>query len=148
MDSNYKSGTWTINNTDSKYTWENSWAKINNISTNTPPYITVASTIDFVEQTEDSMMEDILSRTEDQGFLRDLVEWLRSEAPKKLKRTLKELVAPMHTGAVTYERLCEVVYQVGFRTSELIERRMILGPSNNWVAEYFKDFPPGSRSSE
>jgi hypothetical protein len=145
MDSNYNPQTWTINNTDPKHTWENSWVNINNISANTPPYITVASTIDFVEQTEESMMEDILSRTEDQGFFRDLVEWLRRYAPKKLKRTLKELVAPMHTGAVAYERLCEVVYHIGFRTNELLERRMILGPSNRWVVEYFNDFPPGSR---
>jgi len=91
------------------------------------------------------MIEDVMSRTEDRGFFRDMVEWLRKDAPKRLRSILGEFVSPMHTGPVAYDRLCEVLCQIGFRTSELIERRMILGPSNRWVVEYFDDFPPGSR---
>lgn len=137
----YKNYTWTINNIDPKYTWETNWSKTNSI--NGIPSITVTSTDD---QTDESMIEEILGRTDDQGFFKDLVSWLSVDAPKKVRRTLKEFASPMHTGIITYERLCEVVYRIGFRASELIERRMILGPSNQWVAEYFKDFPANSRS--
>lgn len=92
--------------------------------------------------TDEEMIADILSRTEDEGFFSDMVAWLRMDAPKKLRWTLQELNPPMHTGPVAYERLCEVLYQVGFRASEMLERRMALGPTNAWVRKYFEDFPP------
>ena len=87
------------------------------------------------------MIDDIMNRTEDQGFFKDVVDWLSKEAPRILLNTLEQLC---YAGPVTYSRLCEFLYDIGFRTSELIERRMILGPSNKWVVEYFKDFPLGS----
>jgi hypothetical protein len=145
MDTNYKS--WTINNMNSEYTWEikskdYKWPT----TVATIPGVTVASTYfePLPSPTEESMIEDIMNRTEDRGFFKDVVDWLDKEAPRRLQSVLKELYS--HVGSVTYDLLCEVLYRIGFRTSELIERRMILGPSNNWVAEYFKDFPPGSRN--
>lgn len=42
---------------------------------------------------------------------------------------------------MSYERLCETVHSMGFRASDVLERRMILGPSNKWVRKYFEDFP-------
>jgi hypothetical protein len=147
MDHNYKPHTWTMNNADAKYTWEIKSKAFNKWPTaNTIPGVTVASTsFQFPPApTENEMIEDVMGRTEDRGFFRDMVDWLRKDAPKRLSVMLKELVSPMHTGPVAYDRLCEVLYQIGFRTSELIERRMILGPSNRWVVEYFNDFPIGS----
>jgi hypothetical protein len=171
MDSNNNHCTWT-HNPSQGYTWEiknngYDWSKTVTVTsphnwpntvanwpntiisnnTNTIPSITVASTSFQLPRapTEDDMIEDVMSRTEDRGFFRDMVEWLRKDAPKRLRSILGEFVSPMHTGPVAYDRLCEVLCQIGFRTSELIERRMILGPSNRWVVEYFNDFPPGSR---
>lgn len=91
---------------------------------------------------EEEMIKDILSRVEDEGFFNDMVAWLRSDAPRKLRPTLRELCAPMHTGPVAYDRLCEVLCQIGFRASEMLEKRMALGPTNVWVRKYFEEFPP------
>lgn len=129
---NQKVWTWDIKKTES-WNWLPS-----NINTQTKP----------VESppTLESMIKKIQSHVEDQGFFNDMVEWLRTNAPKKLRNALRELAPPMHTGPVAYDRLCEVLYEIGFRASDLLERRMILGPTNRWVQEYFKDFP--SRKSD
>lgn len=165
MDSNYKHCTWTHNSNQVK-TWEvkdnsqdwpktiittsppSNWPKTTVVSTSLSPYTITSSTItsSTIYQfpsapSEDDMIKDILGRTEEYGFFKDILEWLKKDAPKKLRVILRELVSPIHTGHVTYERLCEVMYHIGFKTSELIERRMILGPSNKWVVEYFNDFP-------
>lgn len=99
--------------------------------------------------TEKEMMEDIMPRVADEGFFMDMVAWLKKDAPKRLGSVLAELYRPPHAytqaAAIAYDRLCETLYQVGFRASETLERRMILGPSNKWVVEYFKDFPVGSK---
>ena len=89
--------------------------------------------------TEQSMMEDILLRTEDEGFFRDILDWLQNMAPKKIRRLLNRLSG--EPGKISYESMCESVYQFGFRASEILERRMILGPANKWVRMYFEDFP-------
>lgn len=94
--------------------------------------------------TDDEMIEDIVSRVEDEGFFRDMVSWLRSEAPRKLRKTVQELHAPLHIGPVDYERLCEMVYKLEFRASEVLERRMMLGTNNKWVRKYLEDFPARS----
>lgn len=94
--------------------------------------------------TDEEMIKDIVSRVEDEGFFRDMVSWLRDDAPRKLRKTLQELQAPMHVGPVAYDRLCEAIYQLGFRASGVLERRMILGPNNKWVEKYFEDFPARS----
>lgn len=152
MDPNHKHCTWT-HNPNPVYTWEvkNNWQNTtvwppNTVTTTTIPGVTVASTsFQFPPPaTNESMIDDIMNRTEDKGFFKDMVEWLKKDAPKRLSGMLKELVSPMHTGTVAYDRLCEVLYQIGFKTSEPIERRMILGPSNEWVKKYFADFPLGS----
>lgn len=86
------------------------------------------------------------SSLEDRGFFEDMVAWLRKDAPRKLRGMLQDLF-PWTTGLskasadLSYERLCEVVYRMGFRASEVLERRMVLGPSNKWVKKYFEDFP-------
>ena len=144
MGTNYKPCTWTLNSSDPKYTWEiksqafHKWPTTVTTAT-TIPGVTVAATQS--SPTKESMMDDIMNRTEDQGFFKDVVDWLSKEAPRILQNTLEQLC---YAGPVTYNRLCEFLYDIGFRTSELIERRMILGPSNKWVVEYFKDFPLGS----
>lgn len=94
--------------------------------------------------TEDVMLLDVFSRTEETGFVEDIMSWLRSCAPRKIVTFLKGLCSPHYTGPVSYESLCEAVYQLGFRASELIERRMVLGSGNKWVKLYFEEFPIGS----
>lgn len=91
---------------------------------------------------EEEMMSDILSRVEDEGFFKDMVVWLKNDAPRKLKQALREMCEPMHAGPVAYDRLCEVLYQIGFRANDVLERRMKLGPANDWVRRYFDEFPP------
>jgi hypothetical protein len=95
------------------------------------------------------MLSDVLSRTEDVGFVEDIVSWLQGCAPRKIYGFLKELTFPMSGGFVSYELLCERVYELGFhelglRANEIIERRMVFGPSNKWVKLYFEEFPLGS----
>lgn len=89
--------------------------------------------------TNDEMKKVILERVEDEGFFLDCLEWLGKMAPRKVRVFLKRL----YDDRITYDDLCEAVQQMGFRTSEILERRMILGPTNKWVQEYFKDFPFG-----
>lgn len=99
--------------------------------------------------TDDHMIKEILECRDlgERGFFEDLVAWLRKDAPRKLRGMLKNLF-PWTTGLggslsdLSYERLCETVYSMGFRASDVLERRMILGPSNKWVRKYFEDFPP------
>lgn len=125
----------------------NSWTYENNKYKNLSTWTYTAKGSDKVQQwpkppTDEEMIADVLSRTEDKGFFEDMVAWLRMDAPRKIRKNLQELHPPMHTGPVAYDRLCEVLYQVGFRASEVLERRMALGPSNRWVRQYFEDFPP------
>lgn len=83
---------------------------------------------------------------EDKDFFREMVDWLRKYAPRKLRVALQELWSAASASVdLSYERLCEVVYKMAFRASEALEHRMVLGPNNQWVQKYFGDFPPGSR---
>jgi hypothetical protein len=86
---------------------------------------------------------------EDSGFFDDIVEWLRRDAPKKLGRLL-DILRPWPAGftVLSHETLCEALYSLGFRASERLERRMILGTANEWTRKYFEDFPLGSREKE
>lgn len=87
------------------------------------------------------MLVDVLDRTEEKGFVDDIMSWLRRSAPRKVAGFLKGLTFPMKSGQISYENLCESVYDLGFRADEIIERRMILGPSNWWTRLYFEEFP-------
>jgi hypothetical protein len=90
--------------------------------------------------TDDRMIESILNHDiEERGFFQEMVAWLRRCALKKLKVALLSIITKRDR---TYEHLCEVVYKMGFRASDILERRMILGETNEWVRKYFKDFPP------
>jgi hypothetical protein len=91
--------------------------------------------------TNDEMAKSVLSRVEDRGFFDDCLDWLKSHAPRKIRVFLKGLCPSDSPARVTYDDLCRAVYNLGFRTSEILERRMILGPANRWVQDYFKDFP-------
>lgn len=122
----------------SKITWD---IKVSNsgtggVGSNYYPYNPVKKAVP--PATEEEMIKDILSRTDERGFFEDMVDWLRRDAPRRLQKALKEL----HAGSVAYDRLCEVLYHTWFRTTERLERRMMLGPANEWVQKYFKDFPP------
>lgn len=99
--------------------------------------------------TDEQMIEVILEHQylEEKDFFLDMVEWLRNDAPKKLRTMLRELwpgntITQRATANLDYERLCEVIYKMGFRASEILERRMTLGQNNEWVKKYFEDFPP------
>lgn len=102
-----------------------------------------------VAKTEEETIEEVLRHPNlgDRGFFEEMVSWLRRDAPKKLRVVISNLY-PWSTGLskanadLSYERLCESVYSMGFRASEMIEKRMILGPSNEWVRKYFADFGP------
>ena len=90
---------------------------------------------------EGAMIEDILSRTEEKGFFKDIVAWLERDAPRMMRESLRELYVS-RPEPVSYERLCEFVYNVGLRASGAIERRMLLEGANKWAEKYFGDFPP------
>lgn len=130
MNYNNKIDKWVTNNTDKNW---GKWSYTSKGSKEAKPWPE--------PPTDEEMIRDILPRVEDEGFFGDLVAWLRMDAPRKLRWTLQELHPPMHTGPISYERLCEVLYQIGFRASEVLERRMMLGPSNQWVRKYLEDFP-------
>lgn len=141
---------WTYNDNDYN-TWPSNIKKENfghkwiHQPTNTP--IPPATT-------DEQMIEAISEHQylEEKDFFLDMVEWLRKDAPKKLRTMLQELwpwpgwgntITQRATVNLDYERLCEVVYKMGFRASERLERRMMLGQNNEWVKKYFADFPPG-----
>lgn len=94
-----------------------------------------------VYASDEAMIEDILKRTEDKEFFKEVVAWLRQDAPKKLRAALIEIHG-IRQKPIKYEWLCELVYNLNFRASERIEHRMILGQTNEWTRKYFKDFPP------
>jgi hypothetical protein len=85
------------------------------------------------------MIKNLLPHMEDKGMFTDIVDWLRKDAPKKLRGVLNGLYA--HLPPVPYEHLCRIVYELGFRANEVVEGRMILGPNDEWVKKYFEDFP-------
>jgi hypothetical protein len=91
--------------------------------------------------TDEAMIDEVLERTEDKDFLREIVAWLKHDAPKKLRPALSEIHG-IRQKPIKYEWLCELVYNLNFRASERIEHRMILGQTNEWTRKYFKDFPP------
>jgi hypothetical protein len=93
---------------------------------------------------DEAMIEEILPRTEDKGFFKEIVAWLKEWAPKKLRPALFELNG-IKRDPILYEWLCKIVYLMNFRASRNLERRMLLGPSNKWVRKYFEDFPPGNQ---
>lgn len=94
-----------------------------------------------VHLTDGRMIKDILEKAEDKDFFREIVLWLKQDAPKKLRPALQELHG-IRRNPIKYEWLCELVYNLNFRASEKIEQRMILGQANEWVKKYFQDFPP------
>lgn len=89
--------------------------------------------------TNEQMVLDVISRTDSEGFFRDVLEWLRVAAPRKVRVFLKRL-CPAGRCKVTHNDLCEAVCYFGFRANKVIENRMILGPDNEWTRMYFKDF--------
>lgn len=96
--------------------------------------------------TDEEMIGRILPHMEDKGMFTDIVDWLRKDAPKKLRSALNGLDKHRVLPPVPYEHLCRVVYELGFRANEVVEGRMILGLNNEWVKKYFEDFPPSSRA--
>ena len=111
---------------------------------------------DFVEKwtfenhpSNEEMIKILLPHMEDKGMFEDIVEWLRKDAPKKLRGVLNGLrtergravLSGTDRRQVLYEYLCRVVYELDFRVNEVVEGRMILGTNNQWVKKYFEDFP-------
>lgn len=90
---------------------------------------------------EEEMIEKIISNTGDRGFFQDILDWLRKVAPKKVSFFIRDLYLSRSGDLYSYEKMCELVYKLGFRANDVIEKRMILSPSNEWVKSYFKDFP-------
>lgn len=97
--------------------------------------------IEAVYYTDERMIEDILERTEDKEFFREVVAWLKHDSPKKLRPALQELHG-VRQSPIKYEWMCELIYNLNFRASEKLEHMMILGQTNEWVKKYFGDFPP------
>lgn len=89
---------------------------------------------------EEELIECVAPNIEDVGFFKDILDWLRKTAPRKIMFFLRELYLHKPSKMHSYEKMCELIYKMGFRTSEIVENRMILGPKNKWVQEYFKDF--------
>ncbi len=89
----------------------------------------------------ETLEADVRSRFDDDGFIDDILSWLRGNAPRKVYAFLKSLCFPRLSGDIEYVDVCEAVYRMGFRASDVVERRLILGESNAWVRIYFEDFP-------
>lgn len=96
--------------------------------------------------TDKEIIDEILQypSLEDNGFFEDVVDWLRKDAPRKLRAFLNgcKTSLRMSCSVPWYETLCEAVFRMGFRASERLEQRMMLGQNNEWVKKYFADFPP------
>lgn len=94
--------------------------------------------------TDKEIIDEILQHPslEDKGFFEDVVDWLRKDAPRKLRAFLNGFKTSLLVSAPCYETLCEAVFRMGFRASERLEQRMMLGQNNEWVKKYFADFPP------
>ena len=130
------------NKNNSNWTWENkdyaSWIKtssswIKNNSNKYDEYDVPAV------MTDKEMMSDISDRLDEPGFLDDCLGWLAEMAPRKISAFLRSL----GKNRVNHAALCKAVYDMGFRASEVVERRLILGETNDWVRMYFEDFPSG-----
>lgn len=134
------SETYTFNpdsiNIKNSFTWENPSESWENPSTSkdSGKWTLITSNYPSVE---------LLPHMEDKGMFTDIVDWLRKDAPKKLRSVLNGLDKHRVLPPVPYEYLCRVVYELEFRANEVVEGRMILGPNNEWVQKYFADFPPG-----
>lgn len=89
--------------------------------------------------TDKDMMSDISDRLDEPGFFDDCLDWLVEMAPRKISGFLRSLC--VGNNRVNHATLCKAVYDMGFRASEVVERRMILGETNEWVRMYFEDFP-------
>ena len=135
---------WTFNNKKDYYcTWINT---TKSVSYNKWTYEKTGEPVS-PSPTDEQIVEEILQHPdlEDKGFFEEMVAWTRRDAPKKLRGMLSNLY-PWRTrlskanADLSYVMLCKVVYMMGFRASETIEKRMILGPSNEWVRRYFEDF--------
>lgn len=138
--------TYTFNpdniNIKNSFTWENTstskdFGKWTFVSHNNPPVEVPPP------PSNEEMTGRILPHMEDKGMFTDIVDWLRKDAPKKLRSVLNGLDEHRVLPPVPYEYLCRVVYELGFRASDILESRMILGPNNEWVKKYFADFPRG-----
>ncbi len=96
--------------------------------------------------TDKEMIDEILQHPslEDKAFFEDVVDWLRKDAPRKLREFLNGCKTGLAFADLSYKTLCEAVFRMGFRASERLEQRMMLGQNNEWVKKYFADFPPRS----
>jgi hypothetical protein len=119
---------------DYNWTWEGkdyaSWVKTNSSSYETPAVMT-----------HEEMISDICDRLDESGFFNDCLNWLSRMAPRKISGFLRSLC--VGNNRVTYLVLCKAVYNMGFKASDMVERRMIIGETNDWVRMYFEDFPLG-----
>jgi hypothetical protein len=128
-------------NNKSTWEWENTstskdFGKWTFVSQNNPPVEVPPP------PSNEEMIKSLLPHMEDKGMFEDIVDWLRKDAPKKLRGLLNGLYAQhMILPPVPYEYLCRVVYELEFRANEVVENRMILGTNNQWVKRYFEDFP-------
>lgn len=128
---------------NNKITWEYKNYNTKTFSTNDFSKWVKNYEFDKSLPSEQELIELITSNVEDVGFFKDILDWLRKTAPRKIMFFLRELYlcrSATKVGLHSYEKMCELIYKMGFRTSETVENRMILGPKNKWVQEYFKDF--------
>lgn len=122
------------------WTWENkdyaSWLKSSSWIKNSNKY----EEYDMPAVMSDKeIMSDISDRLDEPGFFDDCLNWLADMAPRKIGGFLRFLY--VGNNRITHSVLCKAVYNMGFKASDIIERRMILGETNEWVSMYFKDFP-------
>ena len=122
--------TWTTSQYDGTSIKKQTWTYQGTWSKNEERHISV-----------EEFIAKILENNEDPGFFRDILDWLKNMAPKKIYPFVKELYSSSKLGFCSYEKMCELIYRLEFKANELIETRMILGPNNKWVRKYFEDFP-------
>lgn len=83
------------------------------------------------------LVNAVVSESKETSFVKEIVSWLQDFAPAKLTVSFV-----LRLRQKNYEDLCALVYSLHFRASALVEDIMMLGPSNEFVVKYFRDFPP------
>ena len=98
------------------------------------------------EWTEDELIAKILDKTDEKEFFKDIVKWIcHVLAPTKRRQIIEDIRGWSRTAAATrrlsHSDFCMFIFSSRIRASELLESRMLLGESNEWVKKYFENFP-------
>lgn len=96
------------------------------------------------EWTDDELIAKILEKTDEKGFFKDIVKWMRYIlAPTKRRQIMVDIRGSAHTRRLSHSDFCMFIFSSRIRASKPLENRMLLGESNEWTKKYFENFPIG-----